>query len=168
MIAFDLPAHGRSFPGSKHVPGNHTNNEEAYVGTIREVVKALKLNKPIICGASMASQVCVAVPIRADEAGVGGTIPLQGCDYLPMDRQFNDKSPVCSQALFNPDWIYGMVAPQSPLVNKQLIRHMYSGQAYGIFHGDLDFYFGGFDARDRVSSINVKKCPIYFLPGEYD
>jgi pimeloyl-ACP methyl ester carboxylesterase len=45
---------------------------------------------------------------------------------------------------------------------------MYSGQAYGIFHGDLDFYFGGFDARDRVASIDVKKCPIYFLTGEYD
>jgi len=45
---------------------------------------------------------------------------------------------------------------------------MYSGQAYGIFHGDLDFYFGGFDARERVSSIDVKKCPIYFLTGEYD
>lgn len=139
MIAFDLPAHGRSFPGSNHIPGNHTNNEEAYVGTIREMVKVLKLNKPIICGASMAGQVCVAVAIRADEVGAGGTIPLQGCDFLEMDRQFNDKSPVCNQALFNPDWstsffhsrcrrkhtdmhkVYGMMAPQSPLVNKQLI-----------------------------------------------
>jgi pimeloyl-ACP methyl ester carboxylesterase len=81
MYAFDLPAHGRSFPGSNHIPGNHTNNEEAYVGTIREVVKTLKLEKPIICGASMAGQVCVAVAIRADEVGAGGTIPLQGCDY---------------------------------------------------------------------------------------
>ncbi|KAJ4558247.1 hypothetical protein HRR86_000214 [Exophiala dermatitidis] len=168
MIAFDLPAHGRSFPGSNHIPGNHTNNEDAYVGTIREMVNALKLNKPIICGASMAGQVCVAVAIRADEVGAGGTIPLQGCDYLTMDRQFNDKSPVVNQALFNPDWIYGMMAPKSPYVNKKLIWHLYSGQAYGIFHGDLDFYFGGFDARDRVSSIDVNKCPIYFLTGEYD
>jgi pimeloyl-ACP methyl ester carboxylesterase len=85
-----------------------------------------------------------------------------------MDRQFNDKSPVVNQSLFNPDWIYGMMAPSSPAVNKQLIWHLYSGQAYGIFHGDLDFYFGGFDARDRVASIDVKKCPIYFLTGEYD
>ncbi|KAK7894234.1 hypothetical protein LTR67_005992 [Exophiala xenobiotica] len=188
MIAFDLPAHGRSFPGSNHIPGNHTNNEEAYVGTIREMIKALKLNKPIVSGASMAGQVCVAVAIRADEVGAGGTIPLQGCDYLTMDRQFNDKSPVVNQSLFNPDWstfpypspkslgrfwqkgqeVYGMMAPKSPKVNKQLIWHMYSGQAYGIFHGDLDFYFGGFDARDRVASIDVKKCPIYFLTGEYD
>lgn len=104
MVAFDLPAHGRSFPGSNHIPGNHTNNEDAYVGTIREMVKALKLDKPIICGASMAGQVCVAVAIRADEVGAGGTIPLQGCDYLTMDRQFNDKSPVVNQALHNPDW----------------------------------------------------------------
>ncbi len=86
------------------IPGNHTNNEEAYVGTIREVIKALKLDKPIVSGASMAGQVCVAVAIRADEVGAGGTIPLQGCDYLTMDRQFNDKSPVVNQALFNPDW----------------------------------------------------------------
>ena len=158
---------------------------DAYVGTIAAVIKTLKLDKPIVCGASMAGQVCVAVAIRNDEVGSGGTIPMQGCDYLTMDRQFNDKSPVVNQALFNPDWIYGMMAPKSPYVNKQLIWHMYSGQvflaataqctkntdcgqAYGIFHGDLDFYFGGFDARDRVHQIDVKKCPIYFLTGEFD
>ena len=81
MYAFDLPGHGRSFPGSNYIPGNHTNNEEAYVGSIREVVKVLRLKKPIICGASMAGQVCVAVAIRAEEVGAGGTIPLQGCDF---------------------------------------------------------------------------------------
>jgi hypothetical protein len=132
MIAFDLPAHGRSFPGKHYLPGNHTNNEEAYVGTIREVVKTLELQKPIICGASMAGQVCVAVAIRAEEVGAGGTIPLQGCDFLTMDRQFNDKSPVCNQALFNPDWIYGMMSPKAPWENRNLIWHMYSGQAYGL------------------------------------
>ena len=40
------------------------------------------------------------------------------------------------------EWIYGMMSPTAPLVNRQLIWHMYSAQAYGIFHGDLDFYFG--------------------------
>ncbi|KAL3495781.1 Alpha/Beta hydrolase protein [Aspergillus germanicus] len=168
MYAFDLPAHGRSFPGKNHLPGNHTNTEESYVGTIREFIKVLKLNKPIVCGASMAGQVCIAVAIRGEEVGAGGRIPLQGCDYLAMKRQFNDKSPVINQSLFNPDWIYGMMAPSAPLVNKQLIWHLYSAQAYGIFHGDLDFYFGGFDARDRVAGIDIKRCPIYFLTGEFD
>jgi len=61
-----------------------------------------------------------------------------------------------------------MMAPTSPAVNKQLIWHLYSGQAYGIFHGDLDFYFGGWDGRDRMGKIDVKKCPVYLLTGEFD
>jgi pimeloyl-ACP methyl ester carboxylesterase len=119
-------------------------------------------------GASMAGQVCVAVAIRAAEVGAGGTIPMQGCDFLTMDRTFNDKSPVVNQSLWNPDWIYGMMNPHAPYVNRQLIWHMYSAQAYGIFHGDLDFYFGGFDARDRVADIDTNVCPIHFLTGVYD
>ena len=78
MIAFDLPGHGRSFPYEKYSPGCHTNNEDTYIAAITAVVKALKLNKPIICGASMAGQICLAVAIRADEVGAGGSIPLQG------------------------------------------------------------------------------------------
>ena len=52
MISFDLPGHGRSFPSRAYFPGAHTNTEDSYVGCIAAVVKALKLNKPIICGAS--------------------------------------------------------------------------------------------------------------------
>jgi pimeloyl-ACP methyl ester carboxylesterase len=81
MIAFDLPGHGRSFPYKTYQPGAHTNTEDAYVGAIAAMVKALKLNKPIICGASMAGQVCLAVAIRAQEVGAGGSIPLQGYVY---------------------------------------------------------------------------------------
>lgn len=51
-----------------------------------------------------------------------------------MERQFNDKSPVVNQSLFNPDWIYGMMCPKAPWVNKNLIWHMYSGQAYGTYY----------------------------------
>lgn len=78
MYCFDLPAHGRSFPYEKYQPGAHTNTEDSYVGCIAAFVKALKLNKPIICGASMAGQVCLAVAVRHEEVGAGGTIPLQG------------------------------------------------------------------------------------------
>jgi pimeloyl-ACP methyl ester carboxylesterase len=89
-------------------------------------------------------------------------------DYLNMDRLFDDRSPTVNQALWNPEWIYGMMSPSAPLRNRQLIWHLYSGQAYGIFHGDLDFYFGGWDGRSRMKDINTKKCPVYMLTGEYD
>ncbi|TVY75769.1 hypothetical protein LSUE1_G005326 [Lachnellula suecica] len=168
MIAFDLPGHGRSFPTEKLPPGTHTTTEDSYVGAITAMVKALKPNKPIICGASMAGQVCLAVAIRADEVGAGGTIPLQGCDYLHMERQSHDRSPNINQSLFNAELAYGMMSPTAPLKNRQLIWHLYSSQAYGIFHGDLDFYFGGWDGRSRVGNIDTKKCPVYMLTGEYD
>lgn len=77
MYCFDLPGHGRSFPSSKTF-GAHTNTEDSYIGIIGAFVKALGLRRPIICGASMAGQVCLAVAIRNKEVGAGGTIPLQG------------------------------------------------------------------------------------------
>lgn len=78
MYAFDLPGHGRSFPSKSYAAGAHTNTEDSYVGIIAAFVKGLGLRRPIICGASMAGQVCLAVAIRHKEVGAGGTIPLQG------------------------------------------------------------------------------------------
>lgn len=78
MIAFDLPSHGRSFPSPAQSLGGHTNSEDAYIDCIASVIKTLQLNKPILCGASMAGQACIAAAIRAEEVGVCGTIPLQG------------------------------------------------------------------------------------------
>ena len=83
----------------------------------------------------MAGQICLAVAARNKEVGSMGTIPLQGSDYLNMDRQWNDESPYANQSLYAPEWIYGMMSPTAPLVNRQLIWHLYSAQAYGIFHG---------------------------------
>lgn len=168
MYCFDLPGHGRSFPSRNYPAGAHTNTEDSYVGIIASFVKALGLRRPIICGASMAGQVCLAVAIRHREVGAGGAIPLQGSDYLNMERQWNDRSPYVNQSLFNPEWVYGMMSPTAPLANKQLIWHLYSSQAYGIFHGDLDFYFGGWDGRSRVANIDTNSCPVFMLTGEYD
>ena len=50
----------------------------SYVGCIAAVVQKLQLNRPIICGASMAGQVCLAIAMRNAEVKAGGTIPLQG------------------------------------------------------------------------------------------
>lgn len=61
-----------------------------------------------------------------------------------------------------------MMALTAPRVNRDLVWHLYSGQAFGRFHGDLDFYFGGWDGRGRVEQIDTKQCPVYMLTGEYD
>lgn len=78
MVAFDLPSHGRSFPSPAYPLGGHFNSEDAYLECVAGVVKALKLMQPILCGASMAGQACIAAAIRAEEVGIKGSIPLQG------------------------------------------------------------------------------------------
>lgn len=60
------------------------------------------------------------------------------------------------------------MCPTAPYENRKLLWHTYSAQAYGVYHGDLDFYFNGWDGRGRVEKINTKKCPVFFLTGEYD
>jgi hypothetical protein len=77
MYTFDLPGHGRSFPSKNYAAGAHTTTEDSYVGIIASFVKNLGLRRPIICGASMAGQVCLAVALRHREVGAAGTIPLQ-------------------------------------------------------------------------------------------
>ncbi|KAJ1324657.1 3-oxoadipate enol-lactonase [Microdochium nivale] len=168
MTAFDLPGHGRSFPSQSQIPGSHSNSEDAYIGCIKEVIRALGLKKPIICGASMGGHICLAIATRAAEVGCAGVIPCQGCEYTPMDRQWWDRSLFVNQSLFNPEWTYGMMAPTAPRRNRDLVWHLYSGQAFGMFHGDLDFYFGGWDGRGRVEKIDTELCPVYMLTGEYD
>ncbi|KAI0582353.1 Alpha/beta hydrolase fold family protein [Pyrenophora tritici-repentis] len=108
MYAFDLPGHGRSFPPKNYMPGAHTNTEDSYIGIIASFVKTLGLRRPIICGASMAGQVCLAAAIRHREIGIAGTIPLQGSEYLNMERQWHDRSPFVNQSLYNPEWVYGV------------------------------------------------------------
>ncbi len=61
-----------------------------------------------------------------------------------------------------------MMYPSAPLVNRQLVWHLYSAQAYGIFHGSLDFSFGGWDARSRVGKLDTKNCSVFMLIGEYN
>lgn len=120
LIFYFIQAHGRSFPYSTFHPGNHTNTEDSYVGCIAALIKKLGLNKPIVCGASMAGQISLACAIRYKEVGCVGTIPLQGSDYLDMERSWHDQSPHVNQALYNPEWIYGMMSPTAPLKNRQV------------------------------------------------
>lgn len=62
---------------------------------------------------------------RSDEVGADGTVPLQGSDYLNMDKQWYDRSPYVNQSFrvpvteqvksevvaresrFSPEWIQG-------------------------------------------------------------
>jgi hypothetical protein len=76
--------------------------------------------------------------------------------------------PEVNQTLLVPEFTYGMMSPTAPAACKNLVWHTYSAQAYGMYAGDLDFYFGGFDYRGKLESIDTTKIPVAMLTGEYD
>lgn len=80
MTVFDLPSHGRSFPPYDSVPGDHFMSEDKYIEVIAAMIKRLGLNKTIVCGASMAGLICIAIALRNAEVGAHATIPVQGCE----------------------------------------------------------------------------------------
>jgi pimeloyl-ACP methyl ester carboxylesterase len=37
-----------------------------------------------------------------------------------------------------------------------------------VFFGDIEFYAGDWDARERVGRIDTNRCRLFMLTGEYD
>lgn len=167
MYAFDLPAHGRSTLGTKQMPQGYALTEDSYLESISKVVKKLGLRKTVVCGASMAGHVCLAAAIRARELNIHGAIPCEGCEHLAFSQPIYEIGG-SDVSLLDPERVCGMCAPTSPEYYKRQIWWQYSSQGYGIFSGDLKFYFRGWDGRGRVETIDTKVCPVYMLTGEYD
>ena len=167
MYAFDLPAHGRSSLGSQQSPQGDALTEQSYLESIGKVIKRLKLRNTIICGASMAGHICIAAAIQAKELDIRGAIPCEGCDHLPFTQPIYEIKG-SDASLLDPERVCGMCAPTSPEYFKRQIWWQYSSQGYGIFTGDLKFYFRGWDGRGRIEKIDTKFCPVYMLTGEYD
>jgi hypothetical protein len=79
-----------------------------------------------------------------------------------------DKDPRVNQSLLVPEFTYGMMSPTSPESHRLLVWHIYSAQAYKMYAGDLDFYFGGFDYRGKLQDIDTQTIPMAMLTGAYD
>ncbi|KAK3110828.1 hypothetical protein LTR53_014480 [Teratosphaeriaceae sp. CCFEE 6253] len=167
MYAFDLPAHGRSSLGSKQSPQGYFLTETAYLEVIGKLIARLGLQRTIICGASMAGHICLAAAIHAKQLNVHGSIPCEGCEHLPFTQPIYEIGGADS-SLLDPERVCGMCSPTSPEYYKRQIWWQYSSQGYGIFSGDLQFYFRGWDGRGRVEKIDTTVCPVYMLTGEYD
>jgi pimeloyl-ACP methyl ester carboxylesterase len=106
--------------GTAQQIGNLKCNEETYVDTIKQVVQSLKLHRPVVCGASMAGHVCLAVALRASELGVGGVIPCETCEHLSRYPGIYGYSDV-GESILNPESVCGMISPTAPRANKRLV-----------------------------------------------
>ena len=167
LVPFDLPWHGRSPPPPGCLPGTWRMTTDVYVETIMGFIKAAGLKRPIVLGASMSGEICLELAHRHPEA-FRAIIACEATDNIQGRQTPYAFHPQVNQSLFVPEWIHGLMAPQSPAECAAEVLWHYSQGGPGVFWGDIHFYSGEWDARSRVAAIDTTKCPLFMLTGEYD
>jgi pimeloyl-ACP methyl ester carboxylesterase len=167
LISFDLPWHGKSPPPEGAVPGSWRLNTDLYVDLIMGFIAAAGLERPIALGASMSGEICLELAYRHPEA-FSGIIACEACEKINQRQTTWAAHPQVNSSLFVPEWIRALSAPQSPAEYQEAIAWHYSQGGSSVFYGDIAFYSGDWDARERVGLIDTNRCPLFMLTGEYD
>jgi len=167
MVAFDLPWHGRSLPPEGAPLGDWELTTDRYVAALEAVIAALGLRRPVLLGSSMAGQICLEMALRWGER-LGGVIACEASERIVGREVPWTRHPQVNESTFVPEWVHGLMAPQSPPERAREVWWEYSQGGYGVFWGDIRFYAREWDARERLGRIDTKKCPVIMLTGEYD
>jgi len=167
MVAFDLPWHGKSLPPEGAPIGDWDLTTKRYVAAIEAVIVALGLRRPVLLGSSMAGQICLEMALRWGER-LGGVIACEASERIVGREVPWTRNPQVNESSFVPEWVHGLMAPQSPPERAREVWWEYSQGGYGVFWGDIRFYGREWDARERVGRIDTRKCPVVMLTGEYD
>lgn len=166
IVTFDLPGHGKS-DTLKEPIGRWTLTHDRYIDAIVGVIDALGLNHPILLGASMAGEACLAAALNCP-GQLGGVIACEAAEFVPGRATSWPRDTRVNATLFTPEWIDGLIGPAAPSRRRAEIKWQYSQSGYGVFSGDIDFYSGGWDARGRLGGIDTRVCPVVMMTGEYD
>jgi len=130
-------------------------------------VRAAGLRRPVVLGASMSGEICLELALRHPEA-FAAIVACEASEHIEGRKVPWADHPQVNQAIFVPEWILGLMAPQSPAECAADIWWHYSQGGHATFARDIDFYSGGWDARERVHLIDTARCPLFMLTGEYD
>jgi pimeloyl-ACP methyl ester carboxylesterase len=167
LVAFDLPFHGKSPPPDGAIPGAWRLNTDLYVDLIMEFVAAARLDRPIVLGASMSGEICLELAYRHPDAFTG-IVACEASERIERRQTHWAAHPQVNQAFFVPEWIRALSAPQSPAEYAADIVWQYAQGGPAVFFGDIAFYSGEWDARERVGRIDTNRCRLFMLTGEYD
>jgi pimeloyl-ACP methyl ester carboxylesterase len=168
VIAFDMPWHGKSSPPAGWQDSEYKLTSRDYVRMILEVAAALELDRPVAMGCSIGGRIVLHLAHEHPDKFRA----LIGLESAAHTAPYYDVSwlnrPDVHGGMVSAGVVSGLVAPTAPAQARweTLWHYMQSGP--GVFKGDLHFYMIDGDIRDRVDAIDVKRCPLYLLTGEYD
>ena len=140
IIAFDMPWHGKSSPPEGWQDEEYRLTTPDYTDMIMAVCRALELNQPVVMGCSIGGRVVLNLALEhADE--LRAVIGLQSSGHVDpyYDIKWLHHSDVHGGEVCA-GYVYGLVAPQSPDVDRWETLWHYTQSGPGVFKGDLHFY----------------------------
>lgn len=169
VIAYDLPFHGKSVPpkGQDWWEEDYTLTAEQFAETIVSIVDALGLEDPIFMGSSMGGNITLELADWHSER-FRALIGLETGAYSPgFYIDWLDHAQVNTTEV-NAYSCWGLMAKQSPESARRETMYLYEQGATGVFKGDLYYYSVDHDYRDKLDQIDVTRCQLYAVNGEYD
>jgi len=169
VIVFDMPWHGKTSPPAGWQEREYQLSTPDYMRLILDVADALELDRPVAMGCSIGGRIVLHLahdhPDRF-RALIGLESAAYGEAYYDLswlNRPDVHGGMACAGV------VSGLVAPTAPVHERweTLWHYMQSGP--GVFKGDLYFYTTpDGDARGKLAGIDIKRCPLFLLTGEYD
>lgn len=168
VIAFDMPWHGKSSPPAGWEREEYKLTTDAYVGLVRDVARALQLDRPVVMGCSIGGRIVLHLALDHPEE-FRALIGLQAGAHVEryLDLDWLHRGDVHGGEVAA-GWVSGLMGPQSPSVERWETLWHYMQGGPGVFKGDLFFYAIDGDIRDRLHGIDTSRCPLFMLNGEYD
>jgi len=168
VIVFDMPWHGKSSPPAGWEKDDYRLTAASYTDLIMTFARELGLVRPVVMGCSIGGRIVLHLALEHARS-LRALIGLQSAAYVERyyDAAWLDHAEVhggqaCGAIA------YGLMSPVSPEAHRwETVWHYMQGGP-GVFTGDLFFYQGVGEVRDRIGAIDTSLCPLYMLTGEYD
>lgn len=158
MIAFDMPAHGKSWP----LPGNNVvDNYVDYGKWIWDVIQELGVKDPIVIGCSMGGNIVYHMAI---EYPVKAIVSMQGADYTPtINENILEllNHPYVSAQHSHLEFTECLIGKATSQERRDFILWGVMSEIGKTKQGDLTQY-NGFDVRDKMDKIT---CPTLVIQG---
>ncbi|MDO8975445.1 alpha/beta fold hydrolase [Reyranella sp.] len=168
VLAFDMPWHGKSSPPQGFEREEYRLTRDFYTGFVVAFADALSLQRPVVMGCSIGGRVVLNLAAtHADRfrALVGLQASAHVAPYYDTDWLHHADvhgGEVCAGI------VSGLVGPDAPAVHRWETLWHYMQGGPGVFKGDLHFYKVDGDLRQRIATIDARRCPLFLLTGEYD
>lgn len=168
VIAYDLPAHGKSDPSCDRdfFAEDQLLTSDWVTRFVLALSDALELDRPIFIGCSIGGVIATHLAERYPER-FRGLIALAGA--VPTYGFFHDWwiDPAVNVVQMESGLMDAVTAPKLSRADRQMNRIMQSAHPRSLRN---DLYFWGVENADagRADRIDASRVPLYMYAGEYD